>query len=272
MKNKILAISLGLLATTAAYGQDANTERLEQRLMVLEQKLFSNTNSTGDAAPSGSLLADFEARLQILEEESRQVYGAVEELGNTVKGLAEKLEKLAEDNDLRLQDIENAIAGKMMLKKTMESKHGGTSDEISELLNANIDTEPAMKKTSKLSAKELFDKGYDAITRASYADALTSFKEFTEVYPDDEMAGEAFYWLGEVYLVQDNPEKAAVAFSTGLTKAPSGEKASSNLLKMGYAFKQLEQADMARGSWQKLVEDYPNSEEADEARQELDAL
>ena len=272
MKNKILAISLSLFATTAVYAQSGEADRLEQRLMVLEQKLFSNTNSTDTAAPSGSLLADFEARLQILEEESRQVYGAVEELGNTVKGLAEKLEKLAEDNDLRLQDIENAIVSKMMLKKTMEEKHGGSSDEISELLNANIDAAPMATKKSSLSPKKLFDQGYDAITRASYSDALTSFKEFTESYPDHELAGEAYYWLGEVYLVEDNPEKAAVAFSTGLTKDSSGEKAPSNLLKMGYAFKQLEQADMARGSWQKLVEDYPNSEEADEARQELDAL
>jgi tol-pal system protein YbgF len=272
MKNKILALTLALLASTASYGQNASTERLEQRLMVLEQKLFSSTTSHENAAPSGSLLADFEARLQILEEESRQVYGAVEELGNTVKGLAETLEKLAEDNDLRLQDIENAIATKMAIKKSLSGSLGGSNDEITELLNANIEAEKVPVKKSELSAQKLFDKGYDAITRASYSDALQSFKEFSEVYADHELAGEAFYWLGEVYLVKDNPEKAAVAFSTGLTKDPKGGKAPSNLLKMGYAFKQLEQADMARGSWQKLIEDYPNSEEADEARQELDAL
>lgn len=270
MKKKVLLLSFALLVSVPAFAQDAAAiKRMEERLMALEQKLFSSTAAHQGAAPSGSMLADFEARLQILEEESRQVYGAVEELGNTVKNLAAQLERLAEDNDMRLQDLENAVANKMSSKTHASAAKSG--DEIMNLLNANVGDDAASAVPS-MSAENLFDKGYDAITRAAYDDALDSFEEFTTVYADDKRAGEAFYWLGEVYLVKNNPEKAAVAFSTGLTKAPNGEKAAANLLKMGYAFKQLTQVDMARGSWQKLVEDYPNSEEADEARQELDAL
>ena len=58
-------------------------------------------------------------------------------------------------------------------------------------------------------------------------------------YPKDTLAGNAQYWLGEVYYKQQNFAKAAVAFKDGYSKYPEGTKGPDCLLKLGLSMKAL---------------------------------
>jgi TolA-binding protein len=86
------------------------------------------------------------------------------------------------------------------------------------------------------------------------------------------LAVNAYYWLGEVHLVQNDPQGAVVQFKNGLTAFPKGQKAPANLLKMGLALQQMKQEQFAKGAWEKLVHDFPRSPEADKAKAKLAEL
>ena len=92
---------------------------------------------------------------------------------------------------------------------------------------------------------------------------------FVEMYPEHNLTENAFYWLGEVYLVQGKTENAIIAFKDGLTAFPEGPRASGNLLKMGDSFMKIGQKHHARSAWNKLMKDYPDSSEAAKARTRL---
>lgn len=110
MKKIVLGMTVlgAFMAPVLAFSQEeTEVGKLKERLMALEQKIYSG--NVGSSAPAGRVMADFEARLGGLEEEAQKVYGAVEELGYTVDEFAKKMDLIAKDFDLRLTDIETMV-------------------------------------------------------------------------------------------------------------------------------------------------------------------
>ncbi|MAI08851.1 MAG: tol-pal system protein YbgF [Magnetococcales bacterium] len=277
-----IAILSALVVTNPAFSQeDTEVGKLKERLMALEQKIYSNPAQ--EKASSGTLMADFQVRLSNLEEESQKVYGAVEELGFTVNEFAKKMDLISKDFDLRLTDLESAI-------HTLKNQSPGTpksDDKVQNSSQKKTEAKPATKKVEPVKAKEsastssvpsdissedLYSKAYQFLVATAYDDSEAWMKEFIKRFPSHDLADNAHYWLGEIYLVKDMPEQAVVSFSTGLSKFPKGAKAPANLLKMGSAFKEMGKKDFAESSWKKLVKDYKDSPEADKALKELEAL
>lgn len=268
-----IAILSALVVTNPAFSQeDTEVGKLKERLMALEQKIYSNPAQ--EKASSGTLMADFQVRLSNLEEESQKVYGAVEELGFTVNEFAKKMDLISKDFDLRLTDLELAI-------HTLKNQSSVTPKSDDKVRNSSQKkTEPAKVQESKstssvpsdISSEDLYSKAYQFLVATAYDDSEAWMKEFIKRFPSHDLADNAHYWLGEIYLVKDQPEQAVVSFSTGLSKFPKGAKAPANLLKMGSAFKEMGKKDFAESSWKKLVKDYEGSPEADKALKELEAL
>ena len=80
-----------------------------------------------------------------------------------------------------------------------------------------------------------------------------------EKYPDHELAGNAFYWLGETFYVRDDYEQAAVAFARGYKNFPAGSKAPDNLLKLGISFRGMNQNAEACHTFAKLKLDHSDA-------------
>ncbi len=250
--------------------QEEQLSRIEQRINIIERKLFNSSESSNQ----GAMLADFEARLQQLEDEGRKLYGGVEELSFAVSDLAEKFQRVAEDLSMRLDDLEKAITkgainpavpGSTTAQNAVESKED-RAEKSTAAKAVSVDI------PKDLSAEMHYKRAYEKVSVAAYPEAVSWFKEFLARHPDHKYADNAYYWLGEVYLVQDDPKNAVIAFSTGLKKYPQGGKASANLLKMGVAFKRMKQLKHAESSWNKLVKDFPTSAEAEKAKSYLEAL
>jgi len=212
--------------------------------------------------------ADLEVRMQELERESAQVNGNVERLGNAVEMLARKLDALSRDMDMRLQDLEKqraaaAPAVPVAVPAAQPAVPATTA----------VVTAPAVKPTptvpAKMEATELYNRAYAYLTAADYSNARVWFETFLKRYPTHPLADSVYYWLGEVYLVENKPTDAVKSFKDGLTAFPKGQKAPANLLKMGVALQKLNQPQLAKGAWAKLVRDYPKSVEASKAKDNL---
>ena len=63
--------------------------------------------------------------------------------------------------------------------------------------------------------------------------------------PNDPLAGNAQYWIGETYYVRGQYKNAADAFLKGYKKYKSSEKAPDTLLRLGMALAELGQKDAA---------------------------
>ncbi len=246
-----------VLAQTIAVDQFslmARLERIERRLMALEQKLFAE----GMTGATGSL-AEYEIRLQEIENESTNLYGSVERLGHGVEALAGRMEKFAQDAEYRLQDLEGKSFDAPVSANKKEPVGPSALPEKIEAFKVPEGTTPEAH----------YKKAYDFLVAEAYSTAEKWLNSFVEMYPEHNLTENAFYWLGEVYLVQGKTENAIIAFKDGLTAFPEGPRASGNLLKMGDSFMKIGQKHHARSAWNKLMKDYPDSSEAAKARTRL---
>ena len=244
-------------------------DRIERRLMALEQKVFTAGGQAAAAAgQSAGSLSDYELRLQEIENESGSLYGAVEQLGNSVDKLATRLEKMAQDLEFRLQDLE---------KKAMEQPasmiNPNDKDAMAAMIKGAtpekkraIELPDSMKVPENLEPEKHYKMAYEYLVAEQYPIAQKWLKTFIERHKEHELADNAYYWLGEVHLVQGQNEEAIIAFKDGLTAFPKGRKAPGHLLKIGVAFDKMGQTRHAKSAWEKLVKDYPSSSEATKAK------
>ena len=131
----------------------------------------------------------------------------------------------------------------------------GAPNDVAPTVTRSLDVEPS----SLASPEHSYDAAYQMLRRADYGEAEMALREFIEKYPDHELAGNAFYWLGETFYVRDDYEQAAVAFARGYKNFPTGSKAPDNLLKLGISFRGMNQNAEACHTFAKLKLDHSDA-------------
>lgn len=95
------------------------------------------------------------------------------------------------------------------------------------------------------------------LQKQDFAKAETALRAFVDQHPQDKLAGNAQYWLGETYFVRKNYQDAAFAFADAFQKYPSGSKAPDSLLKLGMSLAALDKKKEACTAYGRLVETFP---------------
>lgn len=89
------------------------------------------------------------------------------------------------------------------------------------------------------SAKEVYETAYGYLLQQDYASAQSGFRSFLKTYPQDPLAPNALYWLGESHYVQRNYADAAEAFDLVVQAYASSGKAPDAQLKRGMSLAAL---------------------------------
>jgi tol-pal system protein YbgF len=102
-------------------------------------------------------------------------------------------------------------------------------------------------------------------------DAVTALRAFLQKYPRHEYADNAQYWLGEAFYASKDYQHALVEFRATIETYPRGTKVPDALLKVGYCYAALGQADKARAVLEQVVNLYPKTEPAALAAKRLES-
>jgi tol-pal system protein YbgF len=113
--------------------------------------------------------------------------------------------------------------------------------------------------------------GLRAFQDRQYDKAVQQLRSFQRKYPNSDMADDAQYWIGESYFAQKDYNRAILEFNDVL-KYRRGDRVPAALLRQAQAFVEIGDKTDARLILQKLANDYPNSEQAREAKERLQAL
>ena len=100
---------------------------------------------------------------------------------------------------------------------------------------------------------------YDMLVRENFIEAEKSFKAFIGEHPDDPLASNAYYWLGETYYVQKKFQLAAISFARGFQNFPKGNKAIDQLFKLALTFMNLGKNEDACAAFSKLESEFPKA-------------
>jgi len=131
---------------------------------------------------------------------------------------------------------------------------------------------PAPAQIDPAAEGSTYNDAFAALKDGRYADSAKRFQTFIEQYPNSDLTGNAYYWLGESYYVTQNYKIAQESFQTLLQRYPNSQKAPDALLKVGYSQYEQRQWDQAEATLNEVVQKYPDTTVARLAQGRLRAL
>jgi tol-pal system protein YbgF len=107
------------------------------------------------------------------------------------------------------------------------------------------------------SPESQYGYAFNLVRQNDFAGAESAFKQFLQQNPNDPLAGNAQYWLGETYFARNQFQQAAAIFAQGYVKYPKSEKTPNVLLSLGISLGNLGKKQQACLSFAKLERQFP---------------
>ena len=248
---------------------------IRQELEILQRQVYREQN---DGISNPRSAADIAVKIGEFDEKLRRLSGQVDEANYKIRQLENKIELINKDVDVRIKMIEG---------KPVSGNGGAVSASAAEKFKAPVAVGAPQAVTGDSIAKgddlapvktkaiqQIYDEGLEAVKISDYAVAEQRFNEILKKAPDDKLAGNAQYWLGEVFYGQKNYQKAAVAFAKVIEKYKDGPKGPDSLLKLGMSMQYLKKNTEACQAFKSMKTDFPKAEKAvlDRAANEIKKL
>ena len=204
----------------ADWQQDIND--LHKDIRELHQKLYNMDEKPAEANNSGNTqmrdkIDEYGATLHRINER-------LDELDKKIKKYNDDLDKFNKKTDVRL--------------KVLESRKAGIETPIEATSAANIsESVPSVKSVGGIingnKPEDMYSAAMQAYNNGLYDEAELGFEDIIKQFPSHSLAGNAQYWLGEVYTRQGNLSKATAAFKKGYEKYKNGNKGADSLYRLG---------------------------------------
>lgn len=121
-------------------------------------------------------------------------------------------------------------------------------------------------------ADSLYTQGLSYYNGGQYDLSIQSFQDYLKYYKDTDRASNAQFYIGECYYSQQDYKHAIEAYDACGEKYPTGNKAAAAQLKKGFSLLALDEKTAGVRELRSLVQRFPDSHEADLARQRLKKL
>jgi len=106
-------------------------------------------------------------------------------------------------------------------------------------------------------SRDEYDLAYGYLVRRDYALADQTFREFLQKYPNDRLAADAQYGLGESLFLRQNYRDAANAFLSVTRNYDKSPRAPEALMRLGQSLVALKEKDAACGAFAEIGRKYP---------------
>ena len=269
---------------------------------VKEPPAVEPTTEAAGASAGGAATARLAVRIGDLEHDIRDVTGRMEDMAFQVRRLNERLDKLSTDLEYRLSQRASGETGSAPAAAAARAEPApaasgsgrpppaqtgpvvlGAVPNQSEPPPARaIEAPPppvvappapvsppaAVSPPAPASAaqaatpREVYAGAFAQLQKEKYEEAETGFQQFLKRYPDDPLAENANYWLGEARYARGDYARAATTFLEGYEKHKKGAKAADTLLKLAMSLGQLNKKPEACATLQELARAFPGAPSA----------
>ena len=255
-----------LVNDTAAQSNPSLQSMQADPIAPVTVDLATNTGNTNANAQIFDLV-------EMLQQEVQQLRGQVEELNYNLGRLKEDQKQRYLDLDRRIVSLSTATP------VTKESRVVSATDQTTQLqtvasqvndsltavpVTPTTETQtPAVQAPSDPEAANVAYKAAYALIRKRQFDAsVVALLAFVKNFPQSDLVGNAYYWLGEVYMVQGDASLAVVSFEYVISKFPQHRKIPDALYKAGVAYQNTGNVDKANQLLQRVLAEYPESSAA----------
>jgi len=124
---------------------------------------------------------------------------------------------------------------------------------------------------SSASADQMYEASLAQLRRGSTGTARLGLRELLRTYPTSSRAPDALYFIGQSF-ASENPDSAGAYYSQVVERYSTSPRAASALYNLGLLAERRKDSAKAKDAYQRVVQKYPQSDEAALARDRLKAL
>ena len=118
---------------------------------------------------------------------------------------------------------------------------------------------------------DLYKSALELFEASRYAEALESFRELIISYPEGTYSADAYFWSGELYLVQQLFEDAREHYLVVVEKFIDHPRVADSLFKLGVLERALMNDQIANSYFSRVISEYPDTGAAELAKKSIEA-
>lgn len=231
----------------------------------------SNVMTSAQPVQSSSATSELFFMIEDLQMQIKSLRGVIEEQGNEIHHLKRNAKARYLDLDSRVQNLTKKISARPVVNEASAANTAPLpvkrpaeigSKSMNQLSTADSNDSGALgavRVTSSQEEKDFYQSAYALIKEKKFEESVARLHEFIDKFPDSPLAGNAYYWLGEVYLVLPKLEQARQAFSIVVQAYPEHSKVADSLFKLGVAYDRLQNAAESQKYLTEVQKRYPES-------------
>jgi TolA-binding protein len=232
----------------------------------------------------GLLLGCSNPKVRVSEEDLAQSKAQNAQLGTQISELRVQLAASDSVNQVLEQTLKNRDTmidqQEMLIKdldmqvqkyKSQEPKSQSATSVNSPTNPETVAKSPVEPKTTSSDFQTEYNRARILYDKKSFKPAEVIYRSLIEKEPQNKLASNCQYWIGECFYGLKQYDTALAEFQKVFTH-PSAPKADAAQLKIAYCYKQLKKYNEAREELNRLLSSYPSSEFVPRARALLDEL
>jgi tol-pal system protein YbgF len=224
-------------------------QSFDERMGVMKNLLEQNSDAVNKvSAAIDTLQTSINKQQQDRAAQVDQISGQIQALNDTMDELKVRLTKLSK----LLEDLQAA-------QQTMAAQQAQAQQQAQALAQA---PPPDVLYNNALRD---YNGGKNDL-------ATQEFNDYIKFYPNTDLAGNAYFYLAEMSYKAGDYQKAVANYDLVLQNFPSGNKAASAQLKKGLALVELGKKDEGTQELRHVIQRYPRTTEATQAREKLRKL
>lgn len=195
-------------------------------------------------APDAAVLTEVYNQLQMLQQEVLELRGLVEQQTFEIRQLKQQRLDDYMDLDRRLSQLATSPAG----SRTTAPPIGAAADVSPPAASAETDgAAPADELSAYRTAIDLVLKRRDL---DAGADAL---QRYVKDFPSGHYSGNAYYWLGQIYLQKNDQEQSKSWFERMVSQYPTHQKAPEAKFKLARIYHAEGKSEQAKKLMQEVA-------------------
>jgi len=266
--SKILALTAALwLAAAPAYGASKEIIQLQTQVQQLQEQMATMRQAfdermgvmknlveqnTDAANKTTAAITALQATLQKQQGDSA---GRVDQLSGQIQALNDTLDELK----VRLAKVSKQLEDMQAAQQTLAASQQAAQAQ------AQAQAQAPPPDVLYANALRDYNGGKSDLAAQEFAD-------YIKFYPNTDLAGNSYFYLAELQFRAANYKQAVANYDQVLQNFPSGTKAASAQLKKGFALIELGQTDDGVQELRHLIQRYPKTNEALQARERLKKL
>jgi tol-pal system protein YbgF len=266
--NRLLSVlamlSLLCLVAAPAWGVNKDMVQLQTQVQQLQEQMTAMQRS-------------FDERMGVMNNLVQQDTDAVNKAVAALTTLQTILQKQEADSGTKSDQLSGQIQALNDTLDELKVRLAKVTKQLEDMQAAqqSIQAQQATQQAAQQAQAQapppdvLYNNGLRDYNGGKNDLATQEFSDYIKFYPNTDLAGNAYFYMGEIQFKQGNYQQAAQSYDQVLQNFPSGSKAASAELKKGFALLELGKQDDGVNELKHLIQRYPHSPEALQARDRL---